>query len=1289
MESGKPSPDQIWAQSRAGSHAGRGFHYQDAVAAELAILAWAGKLPIKKLTPEGLEDVSIELADRAVHLQAKSRREHRGEFTAAELTDAWRHLATRLLADPSSHIGLVPERPISGATATGFDRTLADVANHELRRSIAAAVRAEIAPELFISRAHLIVMPASALTSIELLASKLTTSPAACAAHHAIVLSHVADLADQNGIRQIDDAAAVTLADIASIIERVSEAIDPSALDEAVRCGIAELVDFRIAIHDPRFYTGVDVVAGHVVAGLTLERRELVQKLEAGLSQQRIALAVGPSGAGKSALLWLTAYSTRSDIRWYRIRRLDVADVKALVRLVRGFASTEAMLGFIVDDLGRDDRLGFDHLVDELRHHPRVCVLGACREEDLFPLQSAHSAAQIRPLLDEELAKRVWHELRGRRVATEAGWREAFEASKGLLLEYGHLVSEGTRLEETIAGQVDRRIREGRGTELDILALVATAHSFGGEIAVRDIAERLPADNAALRVALARLLEEHLLTERGGSLRGLHELRSRYLMRATHRVPPPVLEDTVRDVIDFAGAAGLQPLLVRILRERTVSDDVAIDAIAQRVARDHEPVALAASLHALRLATLERMADRWRMVFAAERVPVSAAGAVALLFKTRTESSGLVREPIRRAVQRMRAIESPDLRRDLIELAGDSTSLALTDATSIGVAATVLAALGEVGSEVAIDPDQLARLADQAPLPDVRLLLESAYAAAPRLAADVARALGGSDTLLRRLATERPWVRNAGVGVDDDGHEFARADYVYVTDSHQPDPHAEVVDIARYLAALVPTADEIICTALDATGRTAGYKNVPIADKRIPRENLASPVQVAWNRAMTRAVIASVAGKTETEHLHYASSVVSLSAQLTRRVGNAYARGEALNNRIRSDAKKLAAASDQVLPSPVAVEGAGPLDEGDLAINDPVAYIGTTIANNVVPRLFAGEHPAPLIRTLSKRAADIARPEYWRLLSRPPVTDAAALRDTLDDLWALTAEKANGNPGSVPELTRAGRLGLRAAARKARELAEARMQALSQSIENALAAAGFEVRVVRGPGLEDSDLWPSNEFLVLIESTSVLAWSQDLEKVADLARPFLESRAGFWMAPMRGGQLVSELGVRVLTDIFPNESMRDWPSLPVPVLDAPFTSHCRRSLGGLVQMSGILSCMTERELHAEELAALQSAERQFDDGFAFIREASIAAEHPLLDDVAGALSELVEQVRSEAASPHEPTSNVNVARAVLAGISGEINPLFAAYVGLILVCVELDVDPEHASHVFPPGHEPE
>jgi hypothetical protein len=31
---------RLWEKSRSGSHAGRGFHYQDAVATEFAIRAW-------------------------------------------------------------------------------------------------------------------------------------------------------------------------------------------------------------------------------------------------------------------------------------------------------------------------------------------------------------------------------------------------------------------------------------------------------------------------------------------------------------------------------------------------------------------------------------------------------------------------------------------------------------------------------------------------------------------------------------------------------------------------------------------------------------------------------------------------------------------------------------------------------------------------------------------------------------------------------------------------------------------------------------------------------------------------------------------------------------------------------------------------------------------------------------------------------------------------------------------------------------------------------------------------
>ena len=138
-----------------------------------------------------------------------------------------------------------------------------------------------------------------------------------------------------------------------------------------MRGGLAELVDFATAIDEDRFFSGVDVVVGHVVAGLPLGRPEVEQLLD-GLAARRLALVIGPSGAGKSALIWLTAYASRHTVRWYCVRRLREDDVPALVRLVKGLSPTGAKVGFVVDDLGRDDRAGFDRLVEELRNQPMV-----------------------------------------------------------------------------------------------------------------------------------------------------------------------------------------------------------------------------------------------------------------------------------------------------------------------------------------------------------------------------------------------------------------------------------------------------------------------------------------------------------------------------------------------------------------------------------------------------------------------------------------------------------------------------------------------------------------------------------------------------------------------------------------------------------------------------------------------------------------------------------------------------------------------------------------------------
>ncbi len=212
-------------------------------------------------------------------------------------------------------------------------------------------------------------------------------------------------------MRSLEDPAELTVGGLRRLLDDVNEAIDPSALERAIRDGAVELVDFSAPMVDEEFYRGVDVVPGHVVAGLPVEREE-VGTLRESLLINSVALVVGPSGCGKSALIWLAAHADRHRYCWYRIKRLSMADAPNLVRLVKSFKASQVPLAFVVDDLGRADREGFDWLVEELREYPAVKVVGACREEDLLLVETGSTATIVRPELTPALAETIWSELR-------------------------------------------------------------------------------------------------------------------------------------------------------------------------------------------------------------------------------------------------------------------------------------------------------------------------------------------------------------------------------------------------------------------------------------------------------------------------------------------------------------------------------------------------------------------------------------------------------------------------------------------------------------------------------------------------------------------------------------------------------------------------------------------------------------------------------------------------------------------------------------------------------------
>jgi hypothetical protein len=1271
--------EDLWGKSRSGSHAGRGFHYQDAVAAELALRGWRGELELRYIVPEGLEDISLQLETGWLHLQAKSRRSHRGDFTLTDLGSAWKHLAERLVADRSAHAGLVLERELPGLE-TGLDHVLSDVVSGGVRDAIGEAIQDILTLDDFLDRTHVVVFPAAQATAVSILEEGLGTNPATCVAHYSILGRELEHMADENGARESTDPAGMTVGDIARLLDEVTEAVDPTALNEAVGRGLCELVDFATPIHDDRFYQGIDVDVGHVVAGLPVERPSAVESLRVGLDERGVTLAIGPSGSGKSTLVWLTVYETRHLIRWYRVRHLTDEDVLPIVRLVRGLKPTGARIGLVVDDIGRDDRNGFDRLVEELTALPLCSVIGACREEDLFLVRTAYSAVQVRPSLEQELAERIWKELRTRDETSWSEWREPFEMSGGLLLEYGHLLTEGTRLEETLNTQVDRRVREGRRVEIEVLALVSTADAFGAEISVERVESALATSSMDFKKSMYRLIDEHLIYERDGMLGGLHELRSRYVMHAIHSVPPPMLTDSARRVIAMLGVQALQPFVTRLLLSGLVADEVVIDSLADRLALHQDPSGLAAALHALRLVGFRRLTAAWRTILDEEEVSPSDISVVAH-FVLHGGDPSIFPSPIQRAVTRLRRQEAGDRRPELLGKIAPIISSTLGGCRDVRTAALTLAALAESGSEGSIEADSLAELANRSSLEDLKLLLEASYSVSPILAAAIVDAIGGAPLLLARLEMERPWVRDARISVSDDGQPTAEAKYAFVAESVQANPHDEVVELARYLAALVPEAQIAVCQAIDATGKAAGYGGVEIANKAIDRRNLPTPVEVAWNRARVRAAISAVAASNATEHQIAARDVVIQASRLVRRASDTWVRGHRPTKSLSDSTAALAISSRSLPPPPIAIEAAGPLDEGELPTTDSANFIGVMIANNLLPNLFGGQGVGPLVPQLLEQIEKLAEPDPWELLAEAPMKELEELREALTDLHAVVAESARKDRVTAVALRAAAKRGIAASGEVARQRSSTRMLKIAETVQSRLSGAGFQAVVALKQCPPDSYRWPCDDVLVLVEVDTIFEWQQNLEALVELCRPQLADRISFYMAPVQGGRMVSSFAVKVIENVFPTDDVRSWADLPLSGLEESLGDLVQSGLGGLAEASGILATARREGLHDVERKALRDARARSDKALASVEALLETSDDQLLVEVAATLRGLILMVEDEAeAAVQGKDAELGLAAMYLAGLNGEPNDVFITLAVLRMSCVEWDVNPIGAWH---------
>ena len=873
--------EQDW--SRTGAHNVAGVTFQVAVTARLLIEARAFELPIARVTPEGYEDIDVELSNGARALVQVKERSPTSRFARWDFAEALRGKKHVLIKDPFCRFVLATNANLGGGLSpSGWDQPVSQSLLQEDIGELAEQLDGTFDdPYEILNRCHLVQIGWDVVERSRGDFSRiLKTHPSVATLAYSRLLELITDITLRQRTATPDTAHWIAPSELDALAKGVSENVDVDSLDEAVRSGIVEPVDFnvRAELSIEEFLTGVDVLPSHIAADLDLPRPTEVHALSDALREDHSALLVGPSGAGKSALLWRVARELSGWARPFRLLRLLPEDVPTLSRWIRlQEPSTSFPLLICVDDLGRSNNGGWTVLATEFVDRPGVLLLGACREEDHRPDLVVGRTTIVDPKLDRELAGSIADALTNRMVLTSLDVSEAFDASDGLLMEFLSLLMTGRRLKQVVEQQVRVRLREDRATERDVFRYVATAHAVGVALPAKVIETLIP--HRDLTPALAVLDREHILVaDDGNHWRGLHELRSTVARDYFHRFPPPTKATTIRRLVEHLPISDASQM-IEVYARSEVDLEPAAESVSTILGSGHVSAEDGARLvSALGMADAYRHARRCLRVIEDHR-PSGLDPETALNLTYAHRFAGVSFDNLKdihpsfvHLVQMADLLppRPPSLRE--IGLQGLSSS----EAREIGFRGTSAQTIAWLESlegtgvgRAILNQDIVAHFAE-APL-DVFAPLSATLRALSR-ADDTTNGedpFGTFDNRMRRIATELTDCVHIESKRESDGTVVTVTLLVPEEDATL---HDRSVDTCRLIFDLLPEADIAETIVLTPDGDRYSFGDYEEGHKRIPRRNLPRPRQTAENANFLRAGRLLLASRYWTEPIRVLAS---------------------------------------------------------------------------------------------------------------------------------------------------------------------------------------------------------------------------------------------------------------------------------------------------------------------------------------------------------------------------------------------------------------------------------
>lgn len=1291
-----------WRGSRPGARAGRGFHFQDAVGAWLAARIAASEIDASSITPEGLDDIVLEGAAPA-DIQVKSRVAHLGGFpprlASRHILDAWHRHAS---GHPEiGRLVVVLERGVDGEVGlSSLDEHLANsLADDSVLREALTILAAErsMRPEALGEMFKRTIVLGATWESLSgetasHVGALVDLVPSALDLITRQLRVLVADASDANAAVEYGSRRTLTRTELIAEVTHIASHIDVDALELALRDGVCEVFDLSLAAGaDDRFYEGTATQPFHVAAGLVVPRPEIVAEVLAGLSEQSAVVITGPSGVGKSAVMWTVPVATPG-VLWFRIRRLATDDVPDLIRLARAYnASETAPVGFLVDAVGAGDIRGWARLRAEAASVPGLLLLGSARREDLPTMGDLSGCATVTVTLNEAAAEVIFNGLLRRGSTAASHWKEAFERSNGLTLEFTHLLTQGQRLEDVIQEQVRRRIDEGRSDELDVLSLVAVADRWAATLPSADVAAACGATTFELRQAVTRLVEEHLLVERDGVMSGLHRLRSTAISLAIHAQPPPDLSMTIRRVLDLIPVHQLHRFIANAISEEPSASDSVIEAAASEPL---QPERLMAYVHGLRLADFYDLARNWKDIADEHEVPASSQPVLFQFAAAGLTFPDFFPGALRTAGSEMAAASGPNRAGDLVRQVG-YTTLAGVLATCLtsGNAARFLSTLAGVGPEFTSAARDLLSggcvlvgALTTSSVEEVADCLAAARACDPPLAMLLVDRIGGQAAILGRLRAENPWITELDVRLEDPNTPDAPEELIgycrllHVSDELQGDPRKQAISVGRLLLRCLPNIESVDVQALLPGGHELRIGDYTHGVSGLRRQYDHSSLSVAWNQARLRAAV-TLLGETDTERLAAARPLLDDAEHIAREAGTALVLGRAGKVDLAAFKLSITALHERArsLKPPLGTVAIGDSSIGEetpVPMSDDTAGLLTDLTGNILSRLSNRENYRALEvyiadTTINRHLLGAMREPWYLLGVDGHLRSLDRLKGALADLHAVVHEMAIDG-ADLAKIERSARSSVRdralhQAAETCRREERRRRQGRRDALQRACRAASASVKVLSPPPSPLAATMAS--WAVTIELDSLTDWPDAFEAlISALARdqPLGES---YVLIPLRSGRPVPSLAVKLISSPLPATNIEEW----APQLNEPHPSSLADAFTeaqtALQALSGMLELPDDQRSHP--LVEAAAAEAAAD--FARARAELLAAPS---DRLTQELLSVVDALAAEVQAESDGTgADISVAAQIAAGVvDGSGGTVFDTIIGARYFALEWDVD---------------